>query len=95
MHTLIVHTDTAAHANKLAALLKDIGYVKSVETRKSSAALAPADWVRPGRPLTDEELDQLSIEMRAEEAAGKYLTLKEAKAKTLKSLKQWKKENLK
>mgnify|MGYP001598354713 CR=1 FL=1 len=94
MPTLIVKIDTANHAAQVTNFLKTIPYIKSViaEPRKSSlpvrqagSSLTAADWVRPGRPATDEEIEQMLDECEAEEG----IPLKEAREQTLKELKGW------
>lgn len=95
--TLIVETKNETSAKLLAEMLRHFDFVKTVN-RKPSKKLKPLtaeDWIKPGRPATDEEIDQLIEEMEADETEGNFLSLKEAKAKTLKSLAQWRKKNLK
>ena len=77
MQTLIVKLDTASHATQVANFLKTIPYIKSVVTEKTDDSLEPltaADWVRPGRPATEEELEQLAVEMEAETGGVDSLT---------------------
>ena len=61
-------------------------YIKSVNL--DNVPLKPltgSDWIKPGRPATDEELEQMCVEMEAEE--GEFTT------KEMKELaKQWKKK---
>lgn len=72
METLIIKTDTPANANKVAAFLKSIEYIKSVEIEEPLTPLTDSDWVRPGRPATKEEHEQLCKEMEKDE--GEYTT---------------------
>lgn len=63
MQTIIVTTDTANHAALLINLLKKLPYIKSVVAEKTFEPLTATDWVRPGRPATEKEIDQLILEM--------------------------------
>jgi len=56
---------------------------------KKLKPLTDDDWVRPGRPATDEELEKLAEEMENEE--GGY-TLEEARTITKKKIAEWKKQ---
>ncbi|OFY39307.1 MAG: hypothetical protein A2275_13100 [Bacteroidetes bacterium RIFOXYA12_FULL_35_11] len=111
MQRLIIETDSIANANFLASFLRTVKSVKKVVIEKpfpkeehfdpstgSGLNVTPAEeynWTNPTRPATDKEFEQLCLEMDAEEAEGKYFTMEEAKAKTLKSIEQWKKKSLK
>ncbi len=70
MQTLIVKTDSVAHAKFLSSFLKTVGFVKSVfiepnavSTHIVSEPAVEYNWTNPSRPATDEEIDQLIIEM--------------------------------
>lgn len=95
MKTLTIKIDTAKHAELLANFLKTLPYIKSVVAGKTDESLEPlttAEWVRPGRPATDEEMEELCRQM--EEPQEEY-SLEEAKAKTLKEIKEWRRRKLK
>ena len=89
MNIFTVETDNTANAKRLADFLKSIGYVKSINFEKKLKPLTDEDWIKPGRPATDDELEQMCLEMEKEE--GGYST-EEAKAMTLKEIKQWRKQ---
>lgn len=89
MHTLIIKTDTAANGNKVADFLRSIEYIKSVEIEDPLTPLTDNDWVRPGRPATQEEHELLCKEMEKDEGG---FTTEEAKAITLEEIKQWRKK---
>jgi len=55
---------------------------------KKVKPLTDADWVRPGRPATDEEMEQLVQEMMNDK--GRY-TGEEVLASVKKALKEWRK----
>jgi len=95
METLIVKTDNAANAKRLAVFLKSIGYVKSVNLEKPMKPLKGADWIKPGRPATEEELEQLAKEMQVEEESGEYFTAEDVKKNAANRLKEWGKKNRK
>jgi hypothetical protein len=52
---------------ELAKFLRTIEYVESVDEENALTPLKEEDWVKPGRPATDEELEQLAGEMENEE----------------------------
>ncbi len=85
METLVVKTDNAANARKLADFLKTIGYVKSVGTLKP---LTDEDWIRPGRPATDEEHERMLNE--AEESPS--MVAEEAEEYSRKLIDKWSKK---
>ncbi|MFH1320728.1 MAG: hypothetical protein ABII90_08770 [Bacteroidota bacterium] len=90
MNRLTVETDNAANAKRLADFLKSIGYVKSVNFEKKLKPLTGADWIKPGRPATDEELEQLAKEM--DEDTGEY-TPEEVYESVKKEIAVWRKRN--
>jgi len=87
MHTIILEIDTAFNAKQLAGFLKTLPYIKSVVTQQAlnnSVELSATDWVRPGRPAKDEEMEKLALEMEKEKGG---LTTGGLKAKLM----QWQK----
>ncbi len=78
--TLLVETTNDANAKLLAIMLRNLNFVKNVifepsnlSARHSSTKqagkskpLTDDDWIKPGRPATDEEIEQLCSEMEAE-----------------------------
>jgi len=94
MTRLTIETDTASHAKFLSSFLKTVSMVKSVkiepDTDSANIAKEPAeeyDWINPSCPATDEEFEQ----MIAECEASPSLTAEEAKALTMKEIKEWRK----
>lgn len=72
MQTLIVKTENEAAAKLLMAFLKTVRLVKSVtltpdysETKLNTVnePITPYNWTNPDRPATDEEFEQLAVEM--------------------------------
>lgn len=73
-----------------------VGYITN--SRKKGRPLKPLtdeDWVRPGRPATEEEIEKMLDEAEAEFEAGLGLPLEKARALTKKKIAAWKKANLK
>lgn len=94
MQTLIVKTESEAATKLLLAFLKTVRLVKSVTLVSSevnaSVVNEPAtsyNWINPSRPATDEEIELMLNECEA----SPELTLEEAKALTLKEIREWKK----
>lgn len=104
MQTLIVKTDSVAHAKFLSSFLKTVSFVKSVfiEPNVDSPArsevnepVAEYNWTNPSRPATDEEIEKMLNECEAEEKAGKYFTSGQVKQNVTNRLKEWRKKNSK
>ena len=94
MTRLTIETDTASHAKFLFSFLKTVSLVKSVKIEPDADMVNvvndPAgeyNWTNPSRPATDEEFEQ----MIAECEASPSLTAEEAKALTMKEIKEWRK----
>lgn len=94
---LIIETKNNASEKLLAEMLRHFDFVTTINKKadKKSIPLTDEDWIKPGRPATEKEIEQLCLDMEAEENAGNFISLKKAKAKTLKSLAQWRRKNLK
>lgn len=84
MHTILLTTDTEAHAKALADFLSNVKTVKSVSI--DPEVDKPYNWTNPTRPATEEEFEQLAVEM--EQDKGEY-SLKEAKELSAKKIKEW------
>lgn len=96
MTSITIETENADVAKKLIAFLKSISFIKSVVVNEvKDKPLTAADWVRPGRPATEKELEIMAKNMIAQEKAGKYFTADEVKKNAAKGLEQWRKKNLK
>ena len=89
MNILTVETDNVANARKLAAFLKTIGYIKSVNI--DNVPLKPltgSDWIKPGRPATEDEHEQMLNE--AEESPS--MLAEEAEEYSRELIEKWNKE---
>jgi hypothetical protein len=85
MTTLKVDIDNQSNAKVLAKFLKTLGYVKSVSVEKHTSSLDEFDWVSPGRPATEKEINALLEEME--------LDIEEYSTKdVLAHLRKWKKK---
>jgi len=70
MTTLTVTIDNKTQAKKLAGLLKSIKYVKEVRVEEPGIALSDEDWVLPGRPATDAEIEEMVNQMDKDPYSG-------------------------
>jgi len=52
---------------ELARFLRTIEYVESVDEKNKQTPLKEEDWIKPGRPAMDEEIELLAEEMEKEE----------------------------
>jgi pyruvate-formate lyase-activating enzyme len=62
---------------ELAKFLRTIEYVESVDVEDPTIPLKEEDWSKPGRPATDEEIEQLASEIENEEGgveAGEFFS---------------------
>ncbi len=69
-----------------------VGYITN--TRKKGRplkALTDEDWVRPGRPATEEEIEKMLNEAEAEFEAGLGYTAEEVMAYVKEHLAEWRK----
>lgn len=84
MAEIIVTIDDEKYTKSFVTLLRELKYVSSFKKSKNSSRklkpLTDADWVRPGRPATSDEISQMLEE--AEKAP--FYSLEEAKELTLK-----------
>ncbi len=70
MTTLTVTIDNKAQAKKLAGLLKSIKYVKEVRVEEPGIVLSDEDWVLPGRPATEAEIEEMVNQMDKDTDSG-------------------------
>lgn len=59
---LIINIDSDKNGEELAKFLRSVEYVKSVEV-EDNMPLAGEDWVKPGRPATEAEMEALADAM--------------------------------
>ncbi|NCO55918.1 MAG: hypothetical protein COS14_09335 [Bacteroidetes bacterium CG02_land_8_20_14_3_00_31_25] len=89
METLIVQVDSLSNAKQFLNFIKNLVYIKSVKIEKCKKPLDASDWINPGRPSTDAELEQLALD--AEQ--GEVIPAEISKAGNLKKFAKWKAEN--
>ena len=86
---LLTISDNRA-ASSFLDFVKNLDFILKVEqVEESFEPLSKEDWIKPGRPATDEEFEQLAIAM--EQDIGGYdpeTTLE----MTLKEIREWRKE---
>ncbi|MEO8147567.1 MAG: hypothetical protein ABI723_08020 [Bacteroidia bacterium] len=91
MAKLTIET-SAAYAKALLKMYKEDKKVKTAYLQEPEVEyqrkLTAADWVRPGRPATDEEVEEFFKEREKE----KGIPFEEAKIRILKNLEKWKKK---
>ena len=91
MNQAIITTKNRNDLIKLISFVKDLKYVTAVEPfadnlsrtkgREKIKPLSDEDWIRPGRPATDEEIEQLCIEMEHDEGGDAISTAYERQSK--------------
>lgn len=59
MTRITVDIDNQSNAKVLATFLRSLGYVKSVSVAKPVKPLTEEDWILPGRPAGNDEIEQL------------------------------------
>jgi len=70
--------------------IKNLDFVQKVEQVKESfEPLSKENWIKPGRPATDEEFEQMIAEMGEEEKAELGMHADEAEKYSGKLIKQW------
>jgi hypothetical protein len=94
MKTIIVDIDNESNAKTLSDFLKSLNYVKSVkyfsEIDSEAGTIAEEDWIKPGRPATEEEFEDLI--KKAE--TSKSIPAEDSKSQNLKKLDEWAMINL-
>jgi hypothetical protein len=82
MVEILVSIENDKYEKPFISLLKELKYISSYKKAKNGTKklqpLAGADWIRPGRPATEEEI----IQMLEEAEKGPFFTLEEAMAET-------------
>jgi hypothetical protein len=93
MSKIIVEIDRPSNVKRFFNILEDLKYVKFYTAEKEEAKdlirLTDEDWIKPGRPATYKEFEQLATAM--EEDKGGYDSATALKM-TLKEISEWRKE---
>lgn len=99
--TLIIETNNDANAKMLAAMLRNLNFVKAVTIKptknnkpnsstEKQKPLTAKDWSMPGRPATDEEIEQMLDECEQ----GVAISAEKSKKNNFNKFKEWQKETL-
>lgn len=86
MTTIRVTISNTSKAKILMTFLRTLGYVKDVSIEEDLKPLTAEDWILPGRPATEAEIDALIEEM--ENDADEGYTTEEMES----FLEEWKKK---
>ena len=100
MNRIIVEIDNEANTKLFISLMQNLKFVKSAITDKKDSIddlkpLSEEDWIKPGRPATDLEHEQMLKECEAEYEAGLFVPIEEAEEETLNEIKKWRDRNTK
>jgi hypothetical protein len=94
MSRIIVEIDKPSNVKRFFNVLEDLKYVKfyiaEKEEAKDLAPLADEDWIKPGRPATYNEFEQLATAMEEDKGGYDSATALEM---TLKEISEWRNEN--
>ena len=89
MTTITIETENATIAKKIVGFLKTISSIHSITVHDESGnSLTDTDWVKPGRPATDEEHEQMLNE--AEESP--YMSAFDAGQFSKELIEKWSRE---
>jgi hypothetical protein len=95
MNKIIVEIDKPSNVKRFISVLEDLKYVRFYTAEKEEAEnlspLTDEDWIKPGRPATYKEFEQLATAM--EEDKGGYDSATALKI-TLKEISEWREEKL-
>lgn len=67
---LVIDTDSDQHGRELAKFLRSVEYVNSVEFGDSHSPLNEEEWIRPGKPATQSEIETLAKDMEEDSDEG-------------------------
>ncbi len=89
MTTITIETENATIAKKLVGFLKTISSIHSITVHNDSEKpLSATDWVKIGRPATDEEHEQ----MLNEAEVSPYMSAKDAEQFSKELIEKWSRE---
>lgn len=72
--------------------LKNLDFVKETVELNDEKPLSDEDWIKPGRPATDEEFEKMISEMEKEEKEGAGMVAEEAREYVTKQINEWRKK---
>ncbi len=73
-------------------LIKNVNFIKEVVELSDDKPLTDEDWIKPGRPATDEEFEKMISEMEKEEKEGAGMVAEEAREYVTKQINEWRKK---
>ena len=81
-------------ASSFLEFIKNLDFIQKVEQVKEPVEpLSEEDWIKPGRPATDEEFEQMITEMEEEEKAGLGMVAEKAEEYAKKRIEEWQKKS--
>ena len=81
-------------ASSFLEFIKNLDFIKKVEKiNESVEPLKKDDWIKPGRPSTDEEFERMIKEIEEEEKAEMGIVAEKAEAYATKRIKEWQKKS--
>ena len=87
MNRIIVEIDKPSNVKRFRNILEDLKYVRYFspenDDTKDLIPLTDEDWIKPGRPATDEEFEAMIKECEQEYESGMSMTSEQAKSLTL------------
>lgn len=90
MNRIVVEIDKPSNVRRFTDILEDLKYVRNFTPEKDDTddltPLTDDDWSKPGRPATDEEMEQLAIAMDQEYETEQGMTSEEAKLLTMEKI---------
>lgn len=79
MTSVRVNIENLSDVHKFLLLVKNMNFVKSAEIINDNHKLNEYDWVIPGRPATDDEIETMIFEAEQEIINGNIYSIAEAK----------------
>ena len=83
--TITVDIDSPSKARKFLYIAKNMKFVRDARISDNNLTpLTDEDWIKPGRPATEEEIEARLQQIENDIAAGSVYTLDEARESTRK-----------
>jgi len=82
-----VNINNLLDAQKFLFIAENMKFVQSAEIIESEIPLAEINWIHPGRPANDEEIDSMINETENDISTGQIFSFEEAKSQTMNFLK--------
>ena len=81
-------------ASSFLEFIKKLDFVQKVEQVKEPIEpLSKEDWIKPGRPATDEEFKRMITEVEEEEKTGLGMVAEKAEEYATKRIEEWQKKS--